>query len=78
MFHGFVLESPTVPAPCRAIAFVTYKLRTSAEFAKIAMADQSLDHGEVLNVRWATEDPNPKAIEHLKCVKCHIVYTQWL
>lgn len=31
----------------------------NAEFAKEAMYGQSLDHGEVLNVRWATEDPNP-------------------
>jgi hypothetical protein len=47
----------------RAIAFVTYINRSSAEFAKIAMADQSLGNGDVLNVRWATEDPNPKTIE---------------
>ena len=26
-----------------------------------AMADQSLDHNEQLNVRWAYEDPNPRA-----------------
>lgn len=25
------------------------------------MAHQALDHGEVLNVRWATQDPNPQA-----------------
>lgn len=32
------------------------------------MADQNAGGGpsEVLNVRWATEDPNPKAIEHKK------------
>eukprot|EP00002_Diphylleia_rotans_P024174 TRINITY_DN4767_c0_g1_i4.p1 TRINITY_DN4767_c0_g1~~TRINITY_DN4767_c0_g1_i4.p1 ORF type:complete len:345 (-),score=70.63 TRINITY_DN4767_c0_g1_i4:413-1447(-) len=41
--------------------FVRYKLRGSAEFAKEAMSDQSLDHNEMLNVRWAVEDPNPKA-----------------
>ena len=54
--------------PNRAIGFVTYRLRTSAEFAKIAMADQNAGGGpsEVLNVRWASEDPNPKAIEHKK------------
>lgn len=23
------------------------------------MFGQALDHGEVINVRWATEDPNP-------------------
>ena len=26
-----------------------------------AMADQSLDNDEQLNVRWAYEDPNPRA-----------------
>jgi len=41
------------------IAFVTYKMRSSAEFAKEAMADQGMGHQEVLNVRWANEDPNP-------------------
>jgi len=30
-----------------------------AQFAKEAMACQSLDNDEILNVRWATEDPNP-------------------
>lgn len=54
--------------PNRAIGFITYKLRSSAEFAKIAMADHNAGGGaaEVLNVRWAMEDPNPKAIEHKK------------
>lgn len=41
--------------------FVTYKWRVSAEFAKEAMQGQNMGHGEILNVRWATEDPNPKA-----------------
>jgi hypothetical protein len=27
------------------------------------MAEQSLDGAEMLNVRWATDDPNPRAIE---------------
>jgi hypothetical protein len=30
-----------------------------AQFAKEAMACQSMDNDEILNVRWATEDPNP-------------------
>jgi hypothetical protein len=44
---------------------VTYTLEVCAQFAKEAMACQSLDSGgtsgndEILNVRWATEDPNP-------------------
>ncbi|KAF9353331.1 Pre-mRNA-splicing factor [Mortierella sp. NVP85] len=44
----------------KGIAFVTYQSRLNAEFAKEAMANQSLDHNEILNIRWATEDPNPK------------------
>ncbi|EEB90925.1 hypothetical protein MPER_10803, partial [Moniliophthora perniciosa FA553] len=43
----------------RSVAFVTYKSELSAQFAKEAMACQSLDNDEILNVRWATEDPNP-------------------
>ena len=44
-----------------SIAFVRYRMRCSAEFAKVAMANQALDGEEVLNVRWAYEDPNPIA-----------------
>ncbi|EIW71835.1 hypothetical protein TREMEDRAFT_28366 [Tremella mesenterica DSM 1558] len=43
----------------RGIAFVTYRHESNASFAKEAMANQSMDSGEILNVRWATEDPNP-------------------
>lgn len=43
----------------RSVAFVTYKSELSGQFAKEAMACQSLDNDEILNVRWATEDPNP-------------------
>ena len=48
------------------MAFVTYVSELSAQFAKEAMACQSLDNDEILNVRWATEDPNPtsKVLEH--------------
>ncbi|PYI24461.1 hypothetical protein BO99DRAFT_321922 [Aspergillus violaceofuscus CBS 115571] len=45
----------------RGVAFVTYKTEAMAQFAKEAMAHQSLDHNEILNVRWATQDPNPLA-----------------
>ncbi|OAQ36037.1 hypothetical protein K457DRAFT_1901670 [Linnemannia elongata AG-77] len=44
----------------KGVGFVTYQNRLNAEFAKEAMANQSLDHGEIVNIRWATEDPNPK------------------
>jgi hypothetical protein len=42
------------------VAFVTYNNRLNAEFAKQAMAGQALDGKELLNVRWAFDDPNPK------------------
>jgi hypothetical protein len=45
----------------RGVAFVTYTNEANAQFAKEAMAHQSLDHSEILNVRWATVDPNPLA-----------------
>lgn len=43
----------------RSVAFVTFVSEFGAQFAKEAMACQSLDNDEILNVRWATEDPNP-------------------
>ncbi|KAK4189640.1 hypothetical protein QBC35DRAFT_492596 [Podospora australis] len=45
----------------RGVAFVTYVNLANSQFAKEAMAHQSLDHNEILNVRWATADPNPMA-----------------
>jgi len=58
--------------PSKAIAFVRYQWRSSAEFAKAAMHQQTLtnidiskvDH--VLDVRWANDDPNPKARARVK------------
>ncbi|KAL2433387.1 Pre-mRNA-splicing factor cwc2 [Exophiala dermatitidis] len=43
----------------RGVAFVTYVNEANAQFAKEAMAHQALDNNEILNVRWATVDPNP-------------------
>lgn len=45
----------------RGVGFITYTNEANAQFAKEAMAHQSLDHEDVLNVRWATPDPNPMA-----------------
>lgn len=45
----------------RGVGFVTYTNEANSQFAKEAMAHQSLDHNEILNVRWATVDPNPMA-----------------
>lgn len=89
-----MLESARV-LKAKGIAFVTYTMRCSAEFAKEAMAEQvgsptdgtalradcpthgrrghltcllsgrgraqSLDNDEQINVRWAYDDPNPRA-----------------
>ncbi|KAK2962146.1 putative Pre-mRNA-splicing factor cwc2 [Blattamonas nauphoetae] len=49
------VERIRVIAP-KNIAFVTYSMRSSAEFAKEAMKNQSLDDNELLTVRWATEN----------------------
>lgn len=43
----------------RGVAFLTYVNEANSQFAKEAMAHQALDNGEILNVRWATVDPNP-------------------
>ncbi|EMD91905.1 hypothetical protein COCHEDRAFT_1020960 [Bipolaris maydis C5] len=45
----------------RGVAFVTYMNEANSQFAKEAMDHQSFDHNEILNVRWATVDPNPQA-----------------
>jgi hypothetical protein len=43
----------------RGVAFITYVNEANSQFAKEAMAHQALDNTEILNVRWATVDPNP-------------------
>ena len=50
----------------RGVAFVTYMNEVNAQFAMVAMAHQSLDHNEILNLRWATQDPNPLAMAREK------------
>ena len=61
----------------KSIAFVRYVFRASAEMAKESMNNQSLQPAwwpqpagaptpEVLNVRWAYDDPNPVAIRRNK------------
>jgi hypothetical protein len=52
--------------PKYGCAFIRYRYRANAEFAKIAMAEQSLDEDEQINVRWAHEDPNPKVQKELQ------------
>ena len=48
------------------IAFVRYRFRSGAEFGKEAMANQGLGKEEVLNVKWAHDDPNPVAQEAIR------------
>lgn len=45
----------------KGCAFITYKTEEEAQFAKEALQAQKLDGTEVLNIRWASEDPNPQA-----------------
>ena len=52
--------------PAKNIAFVRYRFRSGAEFGKEAMANQTLGQGEVLNVKWAHDDPNPVAQEAIR------------
>lgn len=52
--------------PRLSISFVRFRCRVNAEFAKEAMYHQALDHGEILNIRWARDDPNPVAKESKK------------
>jgi len=57
--HQLFFRSAVRVLQYRSVAFVTYVSEHHAQFAKEAMACQSLDNDEILNVRWATEDPNP-------------------
>ncbi len=50
----------------KSIAFVRYRQRISAEFAKEAMANQALDDEEILMVRWAYDDSNKVAQQAIK------------
>jgi hypothetical protein len=48
--------------PSKAIAFVRFKLRTAAEFAREAMNGQTTPYGTI-TTKWAHIDPNPLAKE---------------
>ena len=54
--------------PSKNIAFVRFKYRASAEFAKAAMENQVLfkEQNEPISVRWAYDDPNPNSVEESK------------
>eukprot|EP00928_Gymnodinium_smaydae_P046621 TRINITY_DN31069_c1_g1_i1.p1 TRINITY_DN31069_c1_g1~~TRINITY_DN31069_c1_g1_i1.p1 ORF type:complete len:446 (+),score=79.29 TRINITY_DN31069_c1_g1_i1:79-1338(+) len=49
----------------KAMAFVRYTYRAAAEFAKVAMASQSLGKARMLCVRWSFDDGNRRAA-HVK------------
>ena len=42
--------------PGKGLAYIRYSHRCMAEFAKIAMLNQSLDADEILTIKWAPED----------------------
>jgi hypothetical protein len=47
---------------CSASNSVTAALRVCvSEFGRVAMSNQAVVGGEVLNIRWANDDPNPVA-----------------
>jgi len=49
--------------PHKGYAFVKFVHRCMAEFAKEAMTNQTLDENEMLTIKWANDDPNPRVAE---------------
>ena len=47
----------------KGIAFIRYAHRCMAEFAKESMSNQPLDNDEIITIKWANDDPDPKAVE---------------
>ena len=60
-FGEFGLLETVRVIKAKGIGFVTYKLRSSAEFAKEAMAEQALDNDEQINVRLIPATPRHAA-----------------
>ncbi|KAJ9071343.1 Pre-mRNA-splicing factor [Entomophthora muscae] len=58
----------------KGVVFIEYTKRIYAEFSKEVMANQKLDRKEILNVRWATEDPNPGSKEEFQQLSEQMVY----
>ena len=54
----FFFSSSHNPSPCLTCMH--------AEFAKEAMTCQTLDHEEILSIRWAHDDPNPVAKQSIE------------
>jgi len=49
--------------PRKAIGFVTFKMRGSAEFAKVAMNNQKLGLSPCVRVNWALDDRDPRQVK---------------
>lgn len=49
--------------PHKGYAFIKFAHRCMAEFAKECMQNQALDSNEILLIKWANEDPNPKVVD---------------
>ena len=49
--------------PHKGYAFIKFAHRCMAEYAKEAMTNQTLDGNEMLTIKWANEDPNPRVSE---------------
>lgn len=47
----------------KSMAFIRYKHRCMAEFAKEALQNRNLDGEDILTIRWAHDDPNPDSIK---------------
>ena len=55
---GRVDDITLIPQKC--VAFIKYYHRCYAEIAKEAMSNQSLDFDEMISIKWANDDPDPK------------------
>jgi|LakMenEpi03Aug12_release.lakeMendotaPanAssembly.Ray.scaffolds.fasta_scaffold3872841_1 hypothetical protein len=45
------------------MAFIRYRHRCMAEFAKEALQNRNLDGDDILTIRWAHDDPNPDSVK---------------
>lgn len=59
--------------PSKALGFVRYKHRASAEFAMVAMNNQKLGKSHCIKVKWAHSDPNPRAEKARKIERQDVV-----
>lgn len=52
--------------PSKSCAFIKYRLESEAQFAKEAMQAQTLNGKDILDIKWANDDPNPEAQKNAK------------